>query len=158
MRGLNIILNMDIPECHNTDRLKEKDWKEEAANVPPSEIKNINYVFSQTNTGTVLRATLGRLLRDGGSTYGPFEVLRYCLERKLETWIRSVEYTLWLSSGNFKNQFINLWTHANIKVLRWNHETKKFTHKSDLKMVVWTVRTSHQISSWSVDKCMRKWN
>ena len=41
-------------------------------------------VFNQTNIGTVSRATLGRLLRDGTERVYPFRALRCHLELKLK--------------------------------------------------------------------------
>ena len=40
LRGLKILLNMDRPEHHSVDRLKERGWRKEAADVPPSKVVN----------------------------------------------------------------------------------------------------------------------
>ena len=39
LRGLRLFLNMDKPEHHNMDRLKE-ECKKEAVDIPPSEVRN----------------------------------------------------------------------------------------------------------------------
>ena len=63
-RGLRNFLNMDSPEHHSIDRLKERGV--ENGNGPHSTLKGRERsVFNQANIGTVSRATLGRLLKDG---------------------------------------------------------------------------------------------
>ena len=73
--ALRNFLNMDRPEHHSIDRLKERGvekGRERSA-------------FNQTNIGTVSRATLERLLRDGAERiWGPFRALRCHLELKLK--------------------------------------------------------------------------
>ena len=64
LEGLRNSLNMDRTEHHSTDCLKERA-------VEKGSSRHFNLqgweqsVFNQTNIGTVLRATFGRLLRDG---------------------------------------------------------------------------------------------
>ena len=63
LRGLRNFLDMDSPEHHSTDRLKERGV--EKGSSRHSTLKGRKqFVFNQTNIGTVSRATLGRLLRD----------------------------------------------------------------------------------------------
>ena len=64
LRGLGNFLNMDKPEHHSIDRLKERGV--EKGSGRRSTLRGWGRsVFYQTNIGTVSRATLGRLLRDG---------------------------------------------------------------------------------------------
>ena len=64
LRGLRSFLNMNRPELHSIDHLKERGvekgsgWHSTLQGWERS-------VFNQTNIGTVSRATLGQLLRDG---------------------------------------------------------------------------------------------
>ena len=58
-------LNMDRPQHHSTDHLKERGV--EKGSDRHSTLQGQEHsVFNQTITSTVSRATLGRLLRDGG--------------------------------------------------------------------------------------------
>ena len=63
LRGLRNFLNMDRPEHHSIDRLKERGVEKEAADIPSSKVEND--LCSTRQILAVLRATLGRLLRDG---------------------------------------------------------------------------------------------
>ena len=65
LRGLRDFLNMDKPEHHSTDRLKERGWEKGSCRHSILQGRERS-VFNQTNIGTVSRATLGRLPRDGG--------------------------------------------------------------------------------------------
>ena len=65
LRGLRNFLSTDKPEHHSIDRLKE------AADIPPSKAEN-DLWFNQANIGTVSRATLRRLLRDGAECVWAF--------------------------------------------------------------------------------------
>ena len=63
LRGLRNFLNMDRPEPHSTDRLKERGVEKgrgRHSTLPGRE----RSVFNQTNIGTVSRATLGALPMD----------------------------------------------------------------------------------------------
>ena len=40
LRGLRIILNMDRPEQQGIDRLKERELRKEAADIPPAKVEN----------------------------------------------------------------------------------------------------------------------
>ena len=63
-KALRNFLNMDRPEHHSTDCLKEREV--EKGNGRHSTLQGREpFVFNQTNIGTVSRATLW-------STYGPF--------------------------------------------------------------------------------------
>ena len=64
LRGLRNFLNTDKPEHHSTDHLKERGV-EKGSGWHSTLQGRERSVFNQTNIGTVLRATLGRLLRDG---------------------------------------------------------------------------------------------
>ena len=59
LRGLRDFLNTDRPEHHSIDRLKKGSGRHSTLQGRERS------VFNHTNTGTVSRATLGRLLRDG---------------------------------------------------------------------------------------------
>ena len=64
LRGLGNFLNMDRPEHHSTDRLKERGVLK--GSPRHSTLRGCKRsVLNQTNIGTISRATLGRLLRDG---------------------------------------------------------------------------------------------
>ena len=92
LRGLKNFLNMDRPEHHSTDRLKERGVKKGCgrhSNLRGRE----QCVFNQTTTGTVSRVTLGRLLGDGASAFGPFRAVRCHLKLKLKNW--NVTRSLW---------------------------------------------------------------
>ena len=64
LRGLKNFLNMDRPEHHSNDRLKERGVERGSGRHPTLQGQERS-VFNQTNIGAVSRATLGRLLRDG---------------------------------------------------------------------------------------------
>ena len=64
LRGLRNFLNMDRPEHHSTDHLKERGVEKGSSRHSTLQGQERS-VFNQTNIGTVSRATLGRLLRDG---------------------------------------------------------------------------------------------
>ena len=64
LRGLRNFLNMDKPEHHSIDRLKEIGVEKGSGRHSTLQGRQRS-VFNQANIGTVLRATLGRLLRDG---------------------------------------------------------------------------------------------
>ena len=71
LRGLRNFLNMDRPEHHSTDRLKERGVDIESGRHFTLQGRKRS-VFNQTNIGTVSRATLGRLLRDGAECIWAF--------------------------------------------------------------------------------------
>ena len=84
-RGSRNFLNMDRPEHHSIDRLKERGAEKRSGRHSTLQGRERS-VFNQANIGTISRATLGRLLRDGGGAhyYGPFRALRCHLELKLK--------------------------------------------------------------------------
>ena len=63
LRGLRNFLNMDMPEHHSIDCLKERGVEKGIGRQSTLQGRERS-VFKQTNIGTVWRATLGRLLRD----------------------------------------------------------------------------------------------
>ena len=63
LRGLMKFLNMDRPEHHSIDRLKEREVEKGSGRHSTLHGRERS-VFNLANIGTVLRATLGRLLRD----------------------------------------------------------------------------------------------
>ena len=74
LRGLRNFLNMDRPEHHCIDRLKERGV--EKGSGQHSILQGWEWsVFNHTNIGTVWRATLGRLLRDGAENVWAFPSL-----------------------------------------------------------------------------------
>ena len=64
LRGLRNFLNMDRPEHHRIDRLKERGVEKGSGQHSTLQSEERS-VFNQAKIGTVSRATLGRLLRDG---------------------------------------------------------------------------------------------
>ena len=62
LRSLRNFLNTHKPEHHGTDRLKERGVEKGSGQHSTLQGRERS-VFNQTNIGTVLRATLGRLLR-----------------------------------------------------------------------------------------------
>ena len=82
LRGLRNFLNTDRPEHHSIVRLKERGVEKGSGRHSTLQCREIS-VFNQSNIDTVSRATLGRLLRDGASAYGPFRALRCHFELKL---------------------------------------------------------------------------
>ena len=64
LRGLRNFLKMDRPEHHSIDRLKEREVDKGSGRHSTLQGRK-RFVFNQTNIGTIPRATLGRLLRDG---------------------------------------------------------------------------------------------
>ena len=72
LRDLRNFLNMDRPGHHSIDRLKERDHKEKGSGRQSTLQGRERSVFNQANIGTVSRATLGRLLRDGAERVWAF--------------------------------------------------------------------------------------
>ena len=64
LRGLRNFLNIDRPEHHSIDRLKERGVEKVSGQHSTLQGQERS-VFNQTNTGTVSRPALGRLLRGG---------------------------------------------------------------------------------------------
>ena len=71
LRGLRNFLNMDRPEHHSTDRLKERGVEKGSGRYSTLRGRERS-VFNQTNIGTVTRATSGRLLRDAAKRVWAF--------------------------------------------------------------------------------------
>ena len=71
LRGLMNCLNTDKPEHHSTDRLKERGVEKDSGRHSTLQGRQRS-VFNQANIGTVSRATLGRLLRDGAERVWAF--------------------------------------------------------------------------------------
>ena len=71
LRGLRNFLSTDKPEHHSIDRLKERGVEKESGRHSTLQGRELS-VFNQTNIGTVSRATLGRLLRDGAERVWAF--------------------------------------------------------------------------------------
>ena len=71
LRGLRNFLNMDRPEHHSIDRLKERGAEKGSGRRSFLHGRKRS-VFNQTNIGTVSRATLVRLLRDGAERMWTF--------------------------------------------------------------------------------------
>ena len=71
LRGLRNFLNMDRPEHHNIDRLEERGAEKGSGRHSTLRGRERS-VFNQANIGTVSRATLGRLLRDGAERVWAF--------------------------------------------------------------------------------------
>ena len=83
LRGLRNFLSTDKPEHHSTDRLKERGVEKGSGRHSTLQGPERS-VFNQTNIGTVSRATLGRLLRDGAERVWAFRALRCHLKLKLK--------------------------------------------------------------------------
>ena len=71
LRGLRNFLSTDKPEHHSIDRLKERGVEKGSGRHSTLQGRE-RPVFNQTNIGTVSRATLGRLLRDGAERVRAF--------------------------------------------------------------------------------------
>ena len=71
LRGLRNFLNTDKPEHHSTDRLKERGVEKGSGRQSTLQGRE-RFVFNQANIGTVSRATLGGLLRDGAERVWAF--------------------------------------------------------------------------------------
>ena len=71
LRGLRNFLSTDKPEHHSIDRLKERGVEKGSGRHSTLQGRERS-VFNQTNIGTVSRATLGRLLRDGAERVWAF--------------------------------------------------------------------------------------
>ena len=69
--SLRNFLNMDRPEHHSIDRLKERGVEKGSGRHSTPQGRE-RYVFNQANIGTVSRATLRRLLRDGAERVWAF--------------------------------------------------------------------------------------
>ena len=79
LKGLRNFLNMDRLEHHSTDHLKERGVEKGSGRHSPLRGR-VPSVLNQTNIGTVSKATLGRLLRDGAERVWAFRTLRCHLE------------------------------------------------------------------------------
>ena len=71
LKGLRNFLNMDRPEHHSTDRLKERGVEKGSGRHSTLQGRERS-VFNQANIDTVSKATLGRLLRDGAERVWAF--------------------------------------------------------------------------------------
>ena len=71
LRGVRNFLNMDRPEHHSTDRLDERGVEKGSGRHSTLQGRERS-AFNQTNTDTVSRAALGRLLRDGAERVWAF--------------------------------------------------------------------------------------
>ena len=79
LRDLRHYLQAQSHGHHTIDRLEERCV--ERGSARGSSLKERQRaIVCQTNVGTVSKATLGKLLRDGGSAYGLFRAHRYCIE------------------------------------------------------------------------------
>ena len=83
LRGLRHFLNMDRPEHHSIDRLKERGV-DEGRGEHSTHRGQEQSVFNQANIGSVSRATLERLLRDGPKRTWVSRALGCHLELKLK--------------------------------------------------------------------------
>ena len=70
-RGLRNFLSTDKPEHHSIDRLKERGVEKGSGRHSTLKGRERS-VFNQANIGTVSRATLGKLLRDGAERVWAF--------------------------------------------------------------------------------------
>ena len=71
LRGLRNFLNMVRPEHHSTDCLTERGVEKGNGRHSTLQCRERS-VFNQANIGTVSRATLGKLLRDGAERVWAF--------------------------------------------------------------------------------------
>ena len=83
-RGLRNFLNRDRPEHHSTDRLKERGVEKGSGRHSTLHGRERS-VFNLANVGTVSRATLGKLLRDGTERVWAFpsDTMPSCAETDL---------------------------------------------------------------------------
>ena len=79
LRSLRHYLRSQSQGHHNIDRLEESGV--ERGSARRSSLKGRERaIVNQTNIGTVSKATLGKLLRDGWSAHGLFRTYKYHLE------------------------------------------------------------------------------
>ena len=71
LRDFRNYLNTDKPAHHSIDRLKERGVEKGSSRYSTIQGRERS-VFNQTDIGTVSRATLGRLLRDGAERVWTF--------------------------------------------------------------------------------------
>ena len=83
---------MNKPEHHSIDRLKERGMEKGSGRHSTLQGRERS-VFNQTNIGTVSRATLGRLLRDGAERVWAFPsaTMPSWAETETETWRQQKE-------------------------------------------------------------------
>ena len=85
LRGLRYFLNMDRPEHHSTDRLKERGL-ERGRGRHCTLRGRARSVFNQTNIDS-FEGNLGETAETGRSAYGPFRALLCYLELKLKLYV-----------------------------------------------------------------------
>ena len=71
IRGLRNFLNTDKPEHHSIDCLKERGVERGSGRHSTLQDRQRS-VFNQANIGTVSRATLGKVLKDGAERVWAF--------------------------------------------------------------------------------------
>ena len=103
LRGLRNFLSTDKPEHHSIDRLKERGVEKGSGRHSTLQGRERS-VFNQTNIGTVSRATLGRLLRDGAERVWAFPSATMPSWAETENWNQSQGNWKWyqMAQGNWK--------------------------------------------------------
>ena len=102
LRGLRNFLSTDKPEHHSIDRLKERGVEKGSGRHSTLQGRKRS-VFNQTNIGTVSRATLGRLLRDGAERVWAFPsaTMPSWAETETETENANLCSLPWIQVANF---------------------------------------------------------
>ena len=137
LRTLRNFLNMDRPEYHNIDRLKERGMEKGSGRRSTLRGRERS-VFNQTSIGTVSRATYGRLLRDGAES---FRALRWHLKRKLELYHHCTQSHLTDKRAFLENKQVNgldedkKWTETQAHCRNRNDCGRKHCESSNLKLI-----------------------
>ena len=101
LRGWRNFLNMDRPQHHSIDHLKERGVETGRAEIPLPEVGND--VCSTRQTLVLFQGQpLGTYWETGRSAYGPFRALRCHLELKLKLKLKLSAVSFW------KNVFLCL--------------------------------------------------
>ena len=107
LRGLRNFLSTDKPEHHSIDRLKERGVEKGSGRHSTLQGRERS-VFNQTNIGTVSRATLGRLLRDGVERVWAFPSATMPSWAETETEKRREEFLSWPRFSCYRQKGVNM--------------------------------------------------
>ena len=103
LRGFRNFLNTHKPEHDSTDRLKERGVEKGSDRHSTLQGRKRS-VFNQANIGTISRATLGRLLRDGAERIWAFPsaTMPSWAETETQGWTSpSLKPQQWFSEDNY---------------------------------------------------------
>ena len=120
LQGLRNFLNTDKPEHHSTDHLKENGVEKGSGRHSTLQGQERS-VFNQANIGTVSRATLGRLLREGAEHVWAFPSVTMPSWAETETEIAQ----LYQNSHTHTHTHTHTNTHMHVHAHPCTHETAK---------------------------------